>query len=250
MTPALIDDDLHFAMQEATAAEEHSSLLLLLCGGLPAACFCSRHKAAAGVDSGALGWQCCAVDLLHPHATVHCPQSAAGASYGSGDGPLHGMSCSLHVASEGVLYMCMHFCGFTWRWKHDVDCMYPCLCHPSWLAHGFFENTVVVARSLSMYKALSPRQKIHKHRDGTLLILTVVTCFLTCMQVADSASAVFGGAAFDLLHLNARQVSSIMLGVTLAPTTVWTGYAWWQCKLMSQEAQKGGAKTGADAAAI
>jgi len=215
MTPALIDDDLHFAMQEATAAEEHSSLLLLLCGGLPAACFCIRHKAAAGVDSGALGWQCCAVDLLHPHATVHCPQSAAGASYGSGDGPLHGMSCSLHVASEGILYMCMHFCGFTWRWKHDVDCMYPCLCHTSRLAHGFFGNTVVVARSLSMYKALSPRQKIHKHRDGTLLILTVVTCFLTCMQVADSASAVFGGAAFDLLHLNARQVSSIMLGVTL-----------------------------------
>lgn len=79
-------------------------------------------------------------------------------------------------------------------------------------------------------------------------------CVLMCMQVADSASAVFGGAAFDLLHLNARQVSSIMLGLSLAPTVVWTGYAWWQSKLMSQEAQKeaqqGGAMTGADAAAI
>ncbi len=46
-----------------------------------------------------------------------------------------------------------------------------------------------------------------------------------CMQVADSVSAVFGGAAFDLLHLNARQVSSIMLGVTLAPTMIWTWIA-------------------------
>jgi len=79
-----------FAMQEAPAAEEHSSLLLLLCGGLPAACVCSRYQAAAGVDSGALSWQCCAVDLFHSHAAVHCPQSAAGASHGSGNGPLYG----------------------------------------------------------------------------------------------------------------------------------------------------------------
>ena len=78
------------AMQEATAAEEHSSLLLLLCGGLPAAGVCSRHQAAAGVNCGALSWQCCAVDLFHPHATVHRPQSAAGASHGSGNGALHG----------------------------------------------------------------------------------------------------------------------------------------------------------------
>ena len=86
-----------FAMQEAPAAEEHSSLLLLLCGGLPAACVCSRYQAAAGVDSGALSWQCCAVDLFHSHAAVHCPQSAAGASHGSGNGPLHGETYSLSV---------------------------------------------------------------------------------------------------------------------------------------------------------
>lgn len=100
--PALIHGDLHPAMQEATAAEEHSSLLLLLCGGLPAACVCSRHQAVAGVDSGALSWQRCAVDLLHPHVTVYRSQPAAGASHGAGDGPLHGMACSLGV----VLQVC------------------------------------------------------------------------------------------------------------------------------------------------
>lgn len=57
------------------------------------------------------------------------------------------------------------------------------------------------------------------------------------MQVADAASAIFGGAAFDLLHLSARQVSSIMLGVAVAPSIVWTLYAWWQCKRISQDAQ-------------
>ena len=57
------------------------------------------------------------------------------------------------------------------------------------------------------------------------------------MQVADAASAIFGGAAFDLLHLSARQVSSIMLGVAVAPSMVWTLYAWWQCKRISQDAQ-------------
>ncbi len=99
-------------MQEASAAEEHSSLLLLLRGGLPAACVCSRHQAAAGVDCGALSWQCCAVDLLHPYAAVHCPQPAAGASHGSGNGPLHGEGfllifvppvCSAHNMQQGNL---------------------------------------------------------------------------------------------------------------------------------------------------
>ena len=58
------------------------------------------------------------------------------------------------------------------------------------------------------------------------------------LQVADAASAVFGGAAFDLLHLNARQVSSVMLGVALLPTVVWTLYAWWQCKRLAADARK------------
>ena len=59
-----------------------------------------------------------------------------------------------------------------------------------------------------------------------------------CVQVADAASAVFGGAAFDLLHLTARQVSTVMLGVALLPTMVWTLYAWRRCKRLAQEAQK------------
>ena len=121
------------------------------------------------------------------------------------------------------------------------------------MTRKIYGYTVIVARPYSVYKTLrlaNAGKKIRKHFGVTLLTLCGVTCVLPCMQVADSASAVFGGAAFDLLHLNARQVSSIMLGVTLAPTTVWTGYAWWQCKLMSQEAQKGGAENGADAAAI
>ena len=55
-----------------------------------------------------------------------------------------------------------------------------------------------------------------------------------CLQIADAASAVFGGAAFDLLHLDARNVSTIMFGVAIFPSIVWTLYAWWQCRLMTQ----------------
>ena len=58
------------------------------------------------------------------------------------------------------------------------------------------------------------------------------------IQVADGLSAVFGGAAFDLLHLNVRQVSTVMLGFAVAPTAVWTAYAWWQCKVLSEQGQK------------
>ena len=70
---------------------------------------------------------------------------------------------------------------------------------------------------------------------------------LICVQVADAASAVFGGAAFDLLHLKARQVSTVMLSVALLPTAVWTLYAWRQCKRMTQESQTTSAATAAAA---
>ncbi len=158
---------------------------------------------------------------------------------------------SLHDASEGILYMFMHFYDFTLPWKYKCDFMYPCicLCHTLWLSLTHIRCCPTFVH-VQVTQSRESSKRIHEHLDGTLLTLTGVTCFLMCVQVADSASAVFGGAAFDLLHLNARQVSSIMLGVTLAPAVVWTGYAWWQSKLMSQEAQKGGAKTGADAAAI
>ena len=66
---------------------------------------------------------------------------------------------------------------------------------------------------------------------------------LVCLQVADAASAVFGGAAFDLLHLKARQVSTVMLGVALLPTAVWTLYAWKQCQHMTQDSQTTSAPT-------
>ena len=151
--------------------------------------------------------------------------------------------------------MFMHFHDFTLQWKYNFDYMHPCicLCHTLRLTHAFMDTQSLLPDPTACTRHSDygiKQQRKHEHLDGTLLTLIGVTCVLMCMQVADSASAVFGGAAFDLLHLNARQVSSIMLGVTLAPTTVWTGYAWWQCKLMSQEAQKGGAETGADAAAI
>ena len=68
----------HFGMswfrQEATTAEEHSSFLLLPPDWLPAPGGCSRHQAAAAVNSNQICRQCSAVDLLHPHAAVCCPQ--------------------------------------------------------------------------------------------------------------------------------------------------------------------------------
>ena len=70
---------------------------------------------------------------------------------------------------------------------------------------------------------------------------------LVYLQVADAASAVFGGAAFDLLHLNARQVSTVMLSLALLPTAVWSLYAWRQCKRMVQESQTTSAATAAAA---
>lgn len=75
-------------------------------------------------------------------------------------------------------------------------------------------------------------------RRFSVAVFNLLRPFYTCVQVADAASAVFGGAAFDLLHLSARQVSTVMLGVALLPTTVWTLYAWQRCKRLAEEARQ------------
>lgn len=53
--------------------------------------------------------------------------------------------------------------------------------------------------------------------------------------MSDAVSAVFGGAAFDVLHLSVRQVSGIMTVVGAGCCLVWTLYAWWQCRHLAQE---------------
>ncbi|KAL3148744.1 hypothetical protein ABBQ38_014155 [Trebouxia sp. C0009 RCD-2024] len=70
------------------------------------------------------------------------------------------------------------------------------------------------------------------------LLGRIMALEMALFTVADAASAVFGGAAFDLLHLSARQVSTVMLGVALLPTTVWTLYAWQRCKRLAEEARQ------------
>ncbi|KAL3137427.1 hypothetical protein ABBQ32_006948 [Trebouxia sp. C0010 RCD-2024] len=50
------------------------------------------------------------------------------------------------------------------------------------------------------------------------LLGRIMALEMALFTVADASSAVFGGAAFDLLHLHARQVSSVMLGVAVLPT--------------------------------
>ena len=77
------------ALQEASAIEKHSSVLLLLCARLLAAHSGKQHFAAAAVNSNQISWQCCAVDLLYADAAVPGAKSAAGTHHGTGNGALH-----------------------------------------------------------------------------------------------------------------------------------------------------------------